>query len=546
MADPQEGSPTSEHDRLNESLLKLFAPVEDTLTAEKELDTRISAIVQEFLCATQISSPIALDALVERFKKSRIPADPGSSADYLEYLDDQVVVHSTNTSSPRFIGHMTSALPYFMRPLSKLILAMNQNLVKVETSKAMTPYERQALGMMHRLVYDFADDFYQQHIQQSGSTLGMVTSGGTVANTAALWCARNSALQAREGFAGLGVEGLPAALDFYGYRGAVIIGSNLAHYSFDKAAEILGIGTRGLVRVPVERNNRVDLKALRQAISDCRARKHLIIAIIGIAGTTDSGAIDPLTEMAEIASAEKIHFHVDAAWGGATLFSERHRHKLAGIERADSVTIDGHKQLYLPMGIGLLLLRNPKTAQVIERHARYIVRKGSIDLGKRALEGSRSGMALLLHAALNIIGHRGYGFLIDEGIRKTQYMAKAIRSREEFELLIEPEINILNYRYLPQVFREQARSKTLTAIDNEAISRFNDLLQKTQRRAGQSFVSRTRLDATCYGKAMPLAALRAVIANPLTTESDIDAVLDEQIKIATEVDCLNSASSMMV
>jgi len=544
MSDPQEGYSNPARNKMGENLLKLFAPSEETLSAEREIDARISGIVQEFLRSTQISTNVEMGALVEGFKNSKIPAGPSRVDSYLEYLADKVIAHSTNTSSPQFIGHMTSALPYFMRSLSKLIFAMNQNLVKVETSKAMTPYERQVLGMMHRLVYNFPDDFYQQCIQQSNSTLGIVVSGGTMANIAALWCARNSSLKATDGFAGVGAEGLPAALDFYGYRSAVIIGSSLMHYSFEKAAELLGIGTRGLIRVPVGRDNRMDLIALRQAISDCRARNQHIIAIVGIAGTTDSGAIDPLTEMAEIASEEKIHFHVDAAWGGPILFSDQHRHKLAGIERADSVTIDGHKQLYLPMGIGLLLLRDPKAAQVIERHARYIVRKESIDLGKRALEGSRSGMALLLHAALTIIGHQGYGFLIDEGIRKTQYMAKSICARQEFELLIDPEINILNYRYVPAAFREKALSRLLTASDNESISQFNELLQKSQRRAGRSFVSRTKLDASCYGTATTIAALRAVIVNPLTTESDIDAVLDEQAKIALELAQLGSASSM--
>jgi len=155
-------------------------------------------------------------------------------------------------------------------------------------------------------------------------------------------------------------------------------------------------------------------------------------------------------------------------------------------------------------------------------------------------------MALLLHAALTIIGHRGYGFLIDEGIRKTQYMAKSIRARQEFELLIEPEINILNYRYVPEVFREKALSGLLTSSDNESISRFNELLQKSQRRAGHSFVSRTKLDVSCCGAVMPIVALRAVIANPLTAELDIDAILDEQVEIAAELDLSNSTSTMTV
>lgn len=531
MSCPQGQYATSARIKMEENLLKLFAFTDETLSAEREIDARVSDFIQKFLGSTEVSSSIEFGALEEEFKDSTIPAQPGPADSYLAYLADKVVTHSTNTSSPRFIGHMTSALPYFIRPLSRLIFAMNQNLVKVETSKAMTPYERQALGMMHRLAYNFADDFYQQHIQQSDSTLGLMGSGGTVANIAALWCARNSSLKATADFAGVEADGLVAALDAYGYKGVVIIGSSLMHYSFEKAAELLGIGTRGLIRVPVGSDNRIDLIALQQTIAACRARKQHILAIIGIAGTTDSGAIDPLAEIAEIANEQNIHFHVDAAWGGPVLFSDRHRHKLAGIERADSVTIDGHKQLYLPIGIGMLLLRNPASARAIERHARYIVRKGSSDLGKRALEGSRPGMALLLHAALTIIGHHGYAFLIDEGIRKTQYMAESIRARPEFELLVEPEINILNYRYVPKAYREKVLRGSLTAFDHEAISRFNDLLQKSQRRAGHSFISRTKLEASCYGITAPISSLRTVIANPLTTESDIDAVLDEQVEL---------------
>jgi glutamate decarboxylase len=111
-------------------------------------------------------------------------------------------------------------------------------------------------------------------------------------------------------------------------------------------------------------------------------------------------------------------------------------------------------------------------------------------------------------------------------------MAAAVRSREEFEVLIEPELNILTYRYLPARWREQAAARRLVTEGNQAINYVNESLQELQRQSGFSFVSRTTLDHTRYGRGVPVVALRAVIANPTTTEEDIDAILDDQVMIA--------------
>jgi glutamate decarboxylase len=163
------------------------------------------------------------------------------------------------------------------------------------------------------------------------------------------------------------------------------------------------------------------------------------------------------------------------------------------------------------------------------------VRKDSIDLGKRSLEGSRPGASLFLQAALNIIGHQGYEFLIDAGIHKTQHLANLILENPAFELLLKPEINILLYRYIPETFREKAAKKQLTEADNHFINQFNERLQEAQRRAGHTFVSRTTLQNTCYGKTIPIVAFRVVLANPLTTEADINIVLNDQLKIAAKL-----------
>ncbi|WP_375497269.1 pyridoxal-dependent aspartate 1-decarboxylase PanP [uncultured Nostoc sp.] len=523
------------HDGIEEQVMQMFASFNQVNSIEKQIDEITDNISQDFLSNIDSNTNIDLDSLLEKFSDSKIPVQPTNFEGYLKYIGNNLVAHSIHTSSPRFIGHMTSALPSFVRPLAKLMTAMNQNAVKIETAKALTFCEREALAMLHRQIYNFSDGFYTQHIQNNLSTLGILVSGGTVANISALWCARNASLGPKDGFLGVEKEGLAAALDFYGYKGAVIIGSDLMHYSFDKAADLMGIGTHSLIRIPADCNNRVNLQALRQTVIDCRNQNLLIIAIVGVAGTTDSGGVDSLKDIAEIAQEANAHFHVDAAWGGPLIFSEQYRYKLAGIEKADSVTIDGHKQLYLPMGIGMVFFRNPYLASSIEKQASYTMRKGSFDLGKRALEGSRPGMALFLHAGLKLIGLKGYEFLIDEGIRKTQYMAARISAMPEFELLAEPDTNLLIYRYIPEQFRGLIAKTQLTETDNQIINDCNEYLQKMQRHIGRTFISRTTKITISLDKEIPIIAMRAVIANPLTTEEDIEAVLNDQIQIASEI-----------
>lgn len=523
------------HYNIEEQVMQLFAASSQTTSLEEEIDEIINGFSQAFLSTFDANTNIDLDSLLDKFSDSQIPVQPTDFESYFKYLGAHVVAHSIHTSSPRFIGHMTSALPSFVRPLAKLMTAMNQNAVKIETAKALSFCEREALAMLHRQIYDFPDNFYTQHIQNNQSTLGILVSGGTTANITALWCARNTSLGPKNEFLGIEKEGLAAALNFYGYKGAVVIGSELMHFSFDKAADLMGISTQNLIRVPVDLNNRVNIQTLRQVVAECRKQNLHIIAIVGIAGTTDSGSVDSLENIADIAQENNIYFHVDAAWGGPVMFSEKHRHKLAGIERADSVTIDGHKQLYLPMGIGMVFFRDPHLASSIEKQASYTMRKGSFDLGKRALEGSRPGMALFLHAGLKLIGLKGYEFLIDEGIRKTQYMAARISAMPEFELLAEPDTNLLIYRYIPVEFRGLVAKKQLTEIDNQIINNFNEKLQKMQRQIGRTFISRTTKTIINLDKEIPIIAMRAVIANPLTTEEDIDAVLNDQIQIASEL-----------
>jgi putative pyridoxal-dependent aspartate 1-decarboxylase len=511
---------------------RAFLHDEQGAADERALDERVTGMVAELLGGSRITSVDDLSDLAGSFADTAMPAGPADAGEYLAFLDEQVVPHTMRVSSPRFIGHMTSALPAFVRPLARLVTALNQNVVKTETSKLLTAYERQALARLHRLVFNLPDAFYHAHVQDPESTLGVATSGGTIANVTALWCARNRALGALPGFAGVERAGLAAALAHHGWRGAAVVGSELMHYSFEKAAGLMGLGTDGLVRVPTDCRGVVDLSAMRDAVEECGRKRLCVLAVVGVAGTTDSGGIDDLRGVATIARRAGAHFHVDAAWGGPMLFSDRHRGRLSGIELADTVTFDAHKQLYLPMGLGMLLVRDPGLMKEVEKHAPYTVRAGSADLGQRSLEGSRPAMSLLLHAALKLIGRRGYGHLVDLGMDRAAHLVSAVGARPEFELLAEPAMNIVLYRYLPPAERAAAAAGTLDTAAQRRIGHFNERLQRAQRDRGETFVSRTTTGATRYGSGMPVLALRAVLANPLTTSADVDAVLDDQVAVA--------------
>jgi len=541
---------------MTERLMELFSSSAIVSGAHHNLRKRILAILAGFFGAKKLAGQAAkvrvaralrrfprqnvairdgTNSLAARFWESTNPEESISVDSYLNYLEQYVVRHSINMASPRCMGHMSSISPNFAAPLNQLVVAINQNLVKRDASKSLTLVERQTAGMLHRMIYNFPASFYDQHIQCDRSTLGIMASGGTLANITALWIARNRCLSAHNGFAGVEKEGMRAALDHYGYDGAVLIGSSLMHYSIEKAATLLGIGERSVIKIPVDAEHRIAVDQLQRAIDRCVARKQCIFALIGVAGTTDAGSIDPLREMAKLARDTDVHFHVDAAWGAPLLFSSLHRGKLAGIEDADSVTADGHKQLYLPIGASMLLLRDPAAAQSIERQTRYMLQRGSGDLGRRSIEGSRPGTALLMHAALHIIGRHGYEALVNENLSIAQQMAASIGKRAEFELLCEPQTNILLYRYVPSRWRDAVASGNLPAAANLRINAFNERLQKAQARAGRTFVSRTTLEKSFGARRHAVVALRAVVSNPFATQKDIEAVLNDQLQIAAKL-----------
>lgn len=522
-----------------ESLLKIFTVPEGPESTLTQIESALSHNLNAFLNDHIVAEEKPLADIERDFAQAQIPDEPEFVSVHTDHLLEKVVAHSVHTASPHFIGHMTSALPYFLLPLAKVMTALNQNLVKIETSKAFTPLERQVLGMLHHLIYQRSDAFYAPLMHSASHSLGAFCSGGTVANITALWVARNHALPANGGFAGIAHSGLNAALRHYGYDDLAILVSERGHYSLKKAADVLGIGQNNVVTIPTDEHNSLDLAAFETTLTQLKQKNVCVFAVVGIAGTTETGNVDPLPAMAKICQRENIHFHVDAAWGGATLFSDTHRHLLRGIEQADSVTIDAHKQLYIPMGAGMVLFKNPSALRAIEHHAQYILRAGSKDLGSHTLEGSRSGIAMLVYSSLHILGRRGYQLLIDQSIQKAHFFARLISEQADFELVSKPELCLLTYRYVPHIavkalaIATQEQQNKLNALLNE----LTIFMQKKQRENGRSFVSRTQLTPLRWSS-YPIVVFRVVLANPLTTEDILRSVLDEQRHLAQQATSL--------
>jgi len=482
-----------------------------------------------------ITEAVSLKDISDRCTDTVMNRDPEKRlADVITGVFEEIAPHAVNVASPYFVGHMTAAIPYFMVHLKAIVAALNQNVVKLETSKMLSVLEKQVVAKVHRIIYAKDDAFYDEHVQNTHTSLGSFTEGGTTANLTALWVARNKSLGPIGEFKGVEAEGLPAAYAAHGIDRCVVLVSKRCHYSLRKCGGILGIGNANIIPVPVDSTNRMRVDRLAEMIEGFKKEgRTRVMAVVAVAGTTETGNVDRLTEISAICRNEGIFLHADAAWGGPTLMSETYAPILKGIELVDSVTIDGHKQFYMPMSCGMIFFKDPTSLDAVAYHANYIIRKGSVDLGSKTLSGSREANCLILDSALKIMGSRGYGMLIDHGIELARDFAEEIEKRDLFQLVTRPELNILTYRICPKPVQEELKHASDDRINevNEHYNEVNRTLQQEQREAGNSFVSRTVLEQETVFPGSPegnVVVLRSVLMNPLTTIDVLRDILDEQ------------------
>jgi len=489
-----------------------------------------------------IHSSISMEGLAKIFNTIEMPDHPHLIKDVIDEIKQNVVKHSVKVANPYYIGHMTSAVPYFMILLEMIAVSLNQNQVKIESAKASSFVEREFLCWIHRLIYNNTAEFYKKNIQNPKIALGNITSDGTVANMTGLTLAMAKAFPPdNRGFKGIRSEGLARALDHYGYRQALILVSKRGHYSIRKAGNILGIGDQGVVRIPVQPcMNKINIRKLRSMVDDIRKEDKIagkpskFVAVVGIAGTTETGNIDDLDALAGIARELGTHFHVDAAWGGGALLMDGARQIMQGIEKADSVTMDGHKLLYVPNSLGICLFRNVDDSKYLYHTSNYIIRKGSVDQGRFTIEGSRPFACLKAWAAIKIFGKTGYKLLFDHARDLQNTFVNFIERDPLFELMNRPELFIINYRFIPEelkvllekLMKNPKKNAARITYVNKLINDLNIELHKTIRDHDMSFVSRTLLESTQYAP-RKIVVLRAITINPNTERKMLRQILGE-------------------
>jgi glutamate decarboxylase len=497
-----------------------------------------------------IHSSISMEDLAKIFNNIEMPTQPILIKDVLDEIKNNIIKHSVKVANPYYIGHMTSAIPYFMILLEMIATSLNQNQVKIESAKASSFVEREFLCWIHRLIFNYAPEFYEKNIQNPKVALGNITSDGTLANLTALTLAMAKAFPPDgSSFKGIRIEGLDKALKHYGYRQAIFLVSKRGHYSICKAGTILGTGENGVIRIPVCQNlNRIDISKLRSTIDKIKkedkatGQPSKIVAIVGIAGTTETGNIDNLNALADMAGELGTHFHVDAAWGGGALIMDGAREMMSGIERADTVCIDAHKLLYAPNSMGICLFRKVEESKHLYHTSNYIIREGSVDLGRFTLEGSRSFSCLKPWAAIKIIGRHGYKLIFEHAKELQNTFVNLIENDSLFELLNKPELFIINYRFVPEELKSELdelmkkprdNSDKITLL-NKIINSINIELHKTIREHDMSFVSRTRLESTRYAP-RKIVVLRAITINPNTEGYMLRQILNEHRSMGIKI-----------
>ena len=431
-----------------------------------------------------------------RLFEGPLPEEGLPFEEVLALVRDHVLTRPFGNSHPRFFAFINATADPVGTVADYLASAMNANCWGGD--HAAIHVERQVVRWL------------AEGVGLPPTAEGILTSGGSMANFTALAAARRALAP---GVREEGVAGSPRL---------VVYASDQVHNCVDKAVDLLGLGLRQLRKIPTDERFRVRVDLLREAVAADRKAGLVPAVVVGNAGTVNTGSIDPLEELADFCARESLWLHADGAYGAMAAFSPALRPLLAGLERAHSVAGDPHKWLYVPYEAGAALVREPgRLADAFRRPAEYLVHdadspvNGPVQFNERGYELSRSFKALKVWMGLKRHGRKGYARAIERDVALARFLAEEVVGHPDFELLTEPVLSIVNFRYRPP----GAREDDLDALNRRIVNRLVG--------SGAFFLAPTVLKGR--------TSLRVAIVNFRTREDDLRALLDEAARAGRDL-----------
>jgi aromatic-L-amino-acid/L-tryptophan decarboxylase len=429
--------------------------------------------------------------LAAKYMDSKAPESGQEADDILATFARDIEPYPFGNGHPRFYGWVNS--PPAMLGIFAEALAAAMNPSCAGGNHAAVYVEREVIN------------WFKQIVGFPAESMGLLVSGGSMAALTGLAVAR----QVHCGYdvRTRGLQGASARLKFYR--------TGEGHGCHQKAIELMGIGSENLRSVEQDLSLRMIPSALDAAIREDRQHGNIPIAVIASAGSVNTGAIDPLDEIADVCAQHKVWLHVDGAYGAPAILARQYAKQLSALARADSLALDPHKWLYVPVEAGVVLVRDA-------RHMRatfslvppYLQTDGKTEgvgglpwFSEYGFQQTRGFRALKVWMALRYHGLSGYRSSIERDILLAGRLANALRSSEDIEILEPQNLSIVCFRYVPSKLRKDSR-----AVDN-----LNKAILEQLQLGGQAFLSSTVIDGRFW--------LRACIINPRTCEEDLEELV---------------------
>jgi aromatic-L-amino-acid decarboxylase len=471
----------------------------------RDLSARVNALVLEYF--SEVSDLPVFPETFAGDTLQQVGSTLSAEGESVERLIDDcrtIISKSRQNGHPRFFGYVASPATPVGAFADLIASALNSNVTSWRSGPAATEIERTVVRWLGSLIgYD-------------ENARGLLTSGGSMANMTALLIAHRA--KAGNEAARRGIWRSDAPMTLYA--------SEQVHMSIPKAADILGFGRDQVRLVGCDDRFRLNVQLLREHINADLQAGAKPFCIVASAGTTNTGAVDPLSEIAGVAKEFGLWFHVDGAYGAPAALDETKRALFAGLERADSVSLDPHKWLYAPLDCGCLLLRDESRARAAfgQEDADYIKvleedADESFAFWNYGPELSRRFRALKIWLTLRYYGVNGIAAAITEDNALAAYLATLIGQAEDFELLAEPQLSICCFRYIPQAMwpSPDGGPRRNDELEGE-LNELNEKIMYAVQRGGRAYIS----SATINGR----FALRVCITNFRTTRADLEQTLE--------------------